>query len=415
MLQEFLQRFKEKESVINQWLEEKRKLVGPEPLYASVDLRNAGFKIVPVDTNLFPAGWNNLCPNYGRQAAEYFKNYFDTYFPGTKCLLIIPENHTRNLYYFSSLKRLKDILAASGFEVKIGTLNPELTESENKFLTQENEEIVLQKITREGDNLFVGDKRICQVVINNDFSVGIPEILHGVKENLLPSPEIGWHQRKKSDHFAFYHQLIQEFAEVIGIDSWFFESHYSVVDDVDFDDEASREKAAQAVDALIQKIAVDYEKHKIQGYPSVFIKNNAGTYGMAVIRVNSGDDVRKLNQQNRKQMRVGKGSVDIKSVILQEGVVTVERIKDLVAEPVIYLVGNKSVGGFYRLNDEKGDNDNLNSKGMQFAKSCFHENIGYENLADPTLKQDDLTPIYKVIAAIASLASGYELKALKQK
>ena len=34
----------------------------PAPLYASVDLRNAGYKIAPVDTNLFPAGFNNLNP-----------------------------------------------------------------------------------------------------------------------------------------------------------------------------------------------------------------------------------------------------------------------------------------------------------------------------------------------------------------
>jgi len=27
-----------------------------------VDLRNAGFKLAPVDTNLFPGGWNNLTP-----------------------------------------------------------------------------------------------------------------------------------------------------------------------------------------------------------------------------------------------------------------------------------------------------------------------------------------------------------------
>ena len=34
------------------------------PFYASVDLRNAGFKLAPVDTNLFPAGFNNLNPAF---------------------------------------------------------------------------------------------------------------------------------------------------------------------------------------------------------------------------------------------------------------------------------------------------------------------------------------------------------------
>ena len=37
------------------------------PFYTSVDLRNAGFKLAPVDTNLFPGGFNNL--NAGFPAA----------------------------------------------------------------------------------------------------------------------------------------------------------------------------------------------------------------------------------------------------------------------------------------------------------------------------------------------------------
>jgi len=40
----------------SQWLKT------PAPFYTSVDLRNAGFKLAPVDTNLFPAGFNNLNP-----------------------------------------------------------------------------------------------------------------------------------------------------------------------------------------------------------------------------------------------------------------------------------------------------------------------------------------------------------------
>ncbi|MEN9848401.1 MAG: hypothetical protein RL368_1141, partial [Pseudomonadota bacterium] len=47
------------QSSIEQWLRQQW-LQTPAPFYASVDLRNAGFKIAPVDTNLFPAGFNNL-------------------------------------------------------------------------------------------------------------------------------------------------------------------------------------------------------------------------------------------------------------------------------------------------------------------------------------------------------------------
>ncbi|HEX7402669.1 MAG TPA: glutamate--cysteine ligase, partial [Usitatibacter sp.] len=41
-----------------QWLEH------DVPFYASVDLRNSGFKLAPVDTNLFPGGFNNLNPEF---------------------------------------------------------------------------------------------------------------------------------------------------------------------------------------------------------------------------------------------------------------------------------------------------------------------------------------------------------------
>ena len=49
-----------KESVaIEHWFRGKWQEHTP-PFYCSVDLRNSGFKLAPVDTNLFPGGFNNL-------------------------------------------------------------------------------------------------------------------------------------------------------------------------------------------------------------------------------------------------------------------------------------------------------------------------------------------------------------------
>ena len=48
---------------IEQWFRAQW-LATPPPFYTSVDLRNAGFKLAPVDTNLFPAGFNNLNPAF---------------------------------------------------------------------------------------------------------------------------------------------------------------------------------------------------------------------------------------------------------------------------------------------------------------------------------------------------------------
>ena len=49
----------QQQSKIEAWLREQFRKT-PPPLMASVDLRVAGYKIAPVDTNLFPAGFNNL-------------------------------------------------------------------------------------------------------------------------------------------------------------------------------------------------------------------------------------------------------------------------------------------------------------------------------------------------------------------
>ena len=40
------------------------------PFYCSVDLCNAGFKLAPVDTNLFPGGFNLLTPQMLPQAVQ---------------------------------------------------------------------------------------------------------------------------------------------------------------------------------------------------------------------------------------------------------------------------------------------------------------------------------------------------------
>jgi len=55
----------DKQTDIEQWFR-KQWVASPAPFYTSVDLRNAGFKVAPVDTNIFPAGFNNLDPLLGQ-------------------------------------------------------------------------------------------------------------------------------------------------------------------------------------------------------------------------------------------------------------------------------------------------------------------------------------------------------------
>lgn len=88
----------------SQWLEY------GAPFYASVDLRNAGFKLAPVDTNLFPGGFNNLNPDFLPLCIQAAMVAVEKICPDARRLLVIPENHTRNTFYLRNVHAMTNIL-----------------------------------------------------------------------------------------------------------------------------------------------------------------------------------------------------------------------------------------------------------------------------------------------------------------
>src|SRR5437870_9699675 len=102
-----------------QWMEH------PVNFYASVDLRNSGFKLAPVDTNLFPGGFNNLNPEFLTLSVQAAMVAVEKICPEAHRLLIIPENHTRNTYYLRNVVELANIMRQAGLEVRIGSISPE--------------------------------------------------------------------------------------------------------------------------------------------------------------------------------------------------------------------------------------------------------------------------------------------------
>ncbi|MDE2456541.1 MAG: glutamate--cysteine ligase, partial [Burkholderiales bacterium] len=73
------------------------------PFYTSVDVRNAGFKLAPVDTNLFPGGFNNLNPAFLPLCVQAAMVAIEKICPDARNLLLIPENHTRNTFYLQNV------------------------------------------------------------------------------------------------------------------------------------------------------------------------------------------------------------------------------------------------------------------------------------------------------------------------
>jgi glutamate--cysteine ligase len=253
------------------------------------------------------------------------------------------------------------------------------------------------------------------ILLNNDFSSGYPKILDSVVQPIFPSHTLGWHSRKKSEHFHFYNKLAAEFAAIIGVDPWLIQIDTEEVGPVNFGEDEGTEEVALVVDRVLERTRQAYETHNVDRKPFVFVKNNSGTYGMGIMVAHSADELRQMNRRTKNKMSTGKNRIPIDSVVVQEGVPTATLVDRLAAEPVIYLFGCQLIGGFLRTNTEKGDEENLNSQGMVFKKLCMSDLRNLENAdgtepADEEMKEEPMMElVYGSIARISALATGMEL------
>jgi glutamate--cysteine ligase len=83
-----------------------------------------------------------------------------------------------------------------------------------------------------------------------------------------------------------------------------------------------------------------------------------------------------------------------------------------VAEPVVYMIGQFVVGGFYRVHQARGEDDNLNAPGMHFEPLAFAQacNVPCENLS--SVDSPNRFYAYGVIARLAALAAAREIAAI---
>ena len=399
------------QSAIEAWLRDQWRKT-PPPFYSSVDLRNAGFKLAPVDTNLFPAGFNNLKEDFIPLAVQAAQETLDRLMPGCLRLLIIPENHTRNQYYFENLVALHDILIQAGFEVRIGSLLEDIEESKEISLAS-GRTLLLEKIKRVGDQISVNDFLPCVLLLNNDLANGIPEILKDVKQKIFPASELGWHRRLKSQHFKEYEQVCKELSQLIQLDPWLISPFFTRCEGVDFMKREGEDCMVEQSQQLLAKIQKKYDEYHIKEKPYVVIKADSGTYGMGVLSIHDPAEIQSLNRKKRSDMMVAKGNRPIEKVIIQEGVHTFETWNDAVAEPVVYMLGQYVIGGFYRVHTGRGISDNLNSPGMQFEPLPF---VKACNIPEITTSQKGKCAnrfyVYGVIARLAALAAAREQAAV---
>ena len=246
----------EKSASVEHWLRDSFNKNTP-PFYSSVDLRNACFKLAPVDTNLFPAGFNNLGEKDLACTVQAFMTSVEKRCPDVENVLLIPENHTRNKYYLESLGNLFSILSNVGLTVRVGSVNPELTQDlliEYKNISSEKASFTIEPLLYSDGKLKLKGFDADLIVINNDFSSGIPPLLKKVKNQvIMPALDSSWTFRRKSNHFTKYNQVAKEFCEFLGADDWLINPMFEHCKKINFRNRQGEDCLNDHVSDLLKK------------------------------------------------------------------------------------------------------------------------------------------------------------------
>lgn len=379
------------------------------PFYASVDLRHSGFKLAPVDTNLFPGGFNNLKPEYLPLCVQAAMVAIQKLCPEAKGVLLIPENHTRNNFYLQNVAQLQSLLRMAGMKVRIGSLLPEIT-APTALELPSGSKLTLEPLVRRGNRLGLDGFDPCVVLLNNDLSAGIPAILQNIEQQVIPPLYAGWSTRRKSRHFDAYRTVAKQFSDLIGIDPWLVDPYFATCGQINFQERKGEDCLAGHVEEILANIRRKYAEHGIDREPFVIVKADAGTYGMGIMTVKDPADVRDLNRKQRNKMAVVKEGLEVTDVLVQEGVYSLETVNDAVAEPVIYMIDQFVVGGFYRVHTGRGMDENLNAPGMTFEPMPFDGTCLLPDLESTRACAQNRFYVYGVIARLALVAAALELE-----
>jgi glutamate--cysteine ligase len=378
------------------------------PFYSSVDIRNAGFKLAPVDTNLYPDGWHNLTPEMLPLAVQAAMAAIEKICPEAKNLLLIPENQAHNSFYLSNLAQLRRIFHMAGLNVRIGSIDPDIKQNTTIALSN-GESVTLEPVQRVKGRLMLKYFDPCTILLNTDLSAGVPGILEDLHEQyLLPPLHASWPVRRKSRHFQSYEEVSKRFGKLLGVDPWLINPMFGQCGEVDFALDTGMECLRSNVDGLLTKIRRKYKEYGIPEKPFVVVKADNVAAGSGIITVR---DVKALDVLQRDAIQKAKGT-PASEVIIQEGVLTYERMHDAVAEPVVYMMDRYVVGGFYRIHAERGVDEDLSAPGSSFVPLAFEHST---HLPQPGVKPGASAPnrfyMYGVIARLAMLAASYELEA----
>ncbi len=382
------------------------------PFYSSVDIRNAGFKLSPVDTNLFPGGWNNLTPEMLPLAVQAAMAAIEKICPEARNLLVIPENGKHSPFYMENLLQLQRIFNMAGLNVRLGSIDPAVKKTTTVEL-RSGETMTLEPVIRGKRRLGLKDFDPCTILLNNDLSAGVPGILEEIFEQyLLPPLHAGWPTRRKSTHFKAYEEVAKRLGKLMGVDPWLINPLFDKCEQVDLAQDKGLECLRSQVDVVLARVRRKYKEYGIKEKPFVVVKADHGTHELGIVTVRDANDMLALCDRIRTLADGRAKPLQAHDFMVQEGVLTQERVNDAVAEPVIYTMDRYVVGGFYRVHAARGVDEALNAPGSGYVPLAFEHST---QLPQPGVKPGASVPnrfyMYGVVGRLAMLASSYELEA----
>ena len=169
--------------------------------------------------------------------------------------MIVPELHTRNRHYWENVLSIVKILELAKIETRVGLVLEGQSESEFEFEAISGKKLIAERITRQDDRIKLTDFDPDLVLINNDFSDSSPAILSDLEQIVVPPTEVGWHSRKKNIHFEFYNKLVEEFANLIGMNPSHFLLETRLVQNIDFENKEDRAKLASEIEQMLSSLS----------------------------------------------------------------------------------------------------------------------------------------------------------------
>ena len=385
---------------VKNWFNEKsRNLVFP--FYSSFDLRDSSVKISPVDANLFPAGFNNICEVDRERAVQLCAAYLKKHFPSVQHIILLAEEHTNNPFYWDNIYSLKILLEQSGISSVYICVPGKNVKADITVVSARGHSIevfVLKNTINKGE----------LIISNNDFSV---DYQLDLSIPVTPPVSAGWNARRKHSFFKEYNLLAREFADLIQVEPEYLTIKTKRFMEFQPNDSQCLERLKKEVDLFLSELEPIYKKtlykksdtHK----PFLFLKNNAGTYGLGMTTITSSKDMENWNYKIKKKMKAAKGGGRVTELIIQEGIASDLQREGVVAEPVIYLIGRRITGGFLRTHKEKGVRDNLNSPGAVYRTLCISD-------LEIEVEGKPMENVYGWIAHLGGLALAYELQSMKK-